>query len=171
MHVGLLFSGASKIPYYYTMLGVLIISLFIMLKIVHSRYGLFFRAIRENEAAASSMGVNIVRYKVLAFVLSSFFAGLAGAIYGHYIEVLTPNITHISKMGIIIAMAIIGGVENILAAALGGILLLFGLEYLRDFGGWRLVLFGGLLVLTLRFARNGLFHPVFRRLLENRQGG
>lgn len=165
LHVPLLFPGTSKIPYYYTMLGLLIISLFIMLKIVHSRYGLFLRAIREDEVAASSMGVNIVRYRVLAFVLTSFLAGLAGAVYGHYIGVLTPNITHISIMGLIIAMAIIGGVESLLAAALGGILLEFGLEYLRDFGAWRLVLFGGVLMLTLRFARNGLFHPVLRQLL------
>jgi branched-chain amino acid transport system permease protein len=61
-------------------------------------------------------------------------------------------------------MAIIGGVESLLAAAIGGIIVQVSLELLREFGAWRLVIFGALLVITLRFARNGLLAPLFQWL-------
>ena len=71
----------------------------------------------------------------------------------------------IPQMGLVIAMAIVGGVESLLAAAIGGIIIQIGLELLREFGAWRMVIFGALLVLTLRFARNGLITPLLHRLL------
>jgi len=68
-------------------------------------------------------------------------------------------------MGLVIGMAIIGGVENLIAATLGGILLEFGLESLRELGAWRMVAFGGLLMIVVRFARNGLIAPLYRKLI------
>lgn len=153
----------SRVPPYYIMLGVLIASLIFMYWLAQSRVGLFLRAIREDEEAAAARGVDVVRYKVLTFVLTSMLAGLAGAIFAHYVTVISPNIMVIPQMGLVIAMAIIGGVEGLLAAALGGIIIQLGLELLREFGAWRLVIFGGVLVLTLRFARNGLIAPLFQR--------
>lgn len=61
-------------------------------------------------------------------------------------------------------MAIIGGVESLIAAAIGGIIIQVGLELLREFQTWRMVIFGALLVITLRFAHNGLLAPLFQRL-------
>jgi branched-chain amino acid transport system permease protein len=158
----------KEIFYYYMGLGILVLSLAIMYKLVNSRSGLFFRAIREDEQAASSMGVNIVRYKILAFTISSSLAGLAGAFYGHFVGLITPSIALIPMMALVIAMTVIGGIENLIAAALGAIILQFGLEWLREFGVWRLVLFGVLLMLTLRFAQNGLVYPLYHRLLEGK---
>lgn len=159
-----LFSTTSKVPYYYTMFALLISCFIIMYRLVKSRYGLFFRSIREDEQAASAMGVNIVRYKIMAFVVTSLICGVAGVFYAHFTQMLSPNFTTIATMGLVIAMAVIGGVESLTAAALGGILLEFGLEYLRDFGAWRLVIFGALLMITVRFARNGLIYPVCKKI-------
>ncbi len=156
--------SVSRVPPYYVMLGVMVISLLLMYWLVQSRVGLFIRAIREDEEAAAARGVDVVRYKILTFVLTSMFAGLAGGIFAHYVTIITPNIMVIPQMGLVIAMAIIGGVESLMAAAIGGIIIQIGLELLREFGAWRLVIFGALLVLTLRFARNGLLVPVFRRV-------
>ena len=127
-----------------------------MLLLVTSRWGLFFRAIRENEDAAAAAGVKVVRFRILAFAITSSFAGLAGGFYGHYIGILTPDIGSVDQMGLVVAMAVIGGAESIVAAMIGALGLEFLVEALRSYGQWRLVLFGALLLLTMRFARNGL---------------
>ena len=155
----------SRVPYYYTMLVVLVVCLLVLYWLANSRVGLFLRAIREDEEAAAARGVNVVRYKVLTFVITSMIAGLAGGIFAHYITLLTPNIMIIPQMGLVIAMAIVGGVESLLAAAIGGIIIQVSLEALREFGAWRLVIFGAMLILTLRFARDGLIAPLIQRLL------
>jgi branched-chain amino acid transport system permease protein len=154
----------SRVPYYYTMLAILVICLGLMYWLVNSRVGLFLRAVREDEEAASARGVDVVRYKVMTFVITSMFAGLAGVFFAHYITIITPNMMILPQMGLVIAMAVIGGVESLLAAAIGGLIIHISLELLREFGPWRLVAFGLLLVLTLRFARNGLLAPFFQRL-------
>ncbi len=154
----------SRVPYYYTMLAVLLVCLLLMYWMANSRIGLFLRSIREDEEAAAARGVNVVRYKVLTFVVTSMIAGLAGGFFAHYITIITPNILIIPQMGLVIAMAIIGGVESLLAAVFGGIILQVGLELLREFGAWRLVIFGILLILTLRFARNGIVAPLLQKI-------
>jgi branched-chain amino acid transport system permease protein len=154
----------SRVPYYYTMLIVLLVCLFLMYWMANSRIGLFLRSIREDEEAAAARGVNVVRYKVLTFVVTSMIAGLAGGFFAHYITIITPNILIIPQMGLVIAMAIIGGVESLVAAVFGGIIIQVSLELLREFDAWRLVIFGTLLILTLRFARNGIIAPLLQRI-------
>lgn len=154
----------SRVPYYYMMLGVLVACLVFMYWLISSRVGMFLRAIREDEQAAAARGVDVVRYKVMAFAITSMIAGLAGAFYGHYVTIVSPNMMILSQMGLVMAMAIIGGVENLIAAAVGGVLIQVSLELLREFGSWRLVIFGALLMIILRFARNGVLAPVFRLL-------
>jgi len=156
----------SNVPYYYTMLALLVVCLLFMLWLAHSRIGMFLRAIREDEDAAAARGIDVVRYKVLVFVVTSAMAGLMGAVFAHYTAILTPSILVLSQTGLVIAMAILGGVENLVAAAVGGIIVQVGLELLREFGAWRMVIFGALLIVTLRFARNGLLSPLLQRVLS-----
>lgn len=163
-----LFASRSKVLYYYVVFAVLAASLLAMWMLVRSRYGVFLRAIREDEDAASAMAVDVVRYKIMAFVVSSLFAGLAGGLFGHYVLILTPNIMEIPQMGLIIAMAVIGGIESLAGAVAGAIIVEFVSEYLREFAEWRLVLFGLVLILTLRFSQNGLIYPLYRQLFEKR---
>jgi branched-chain amino acid transport system permease protein len=150
------FDATTDIPVYYLGVALLIVSMAIMLGLVTSRWGLFFRAIRENEDAAATAGVKVVRFRILAFAITSSFAGLAGGYYGHYIGILTPDIGSVDQMGLVVAMAVIGGAESLVAAMIGALSLEFLVEALRSYGQWRLVLFGALLLLTMRFARNGL---------------
>ncbi|NIS61204.1 MAG: branched-chain amino acid ABC transporter permease [Proteobacteria bacterium] len=164
-----LYLTVSKIPYYYTIFGLLVVSLLTMWAILRSRYGLFFRAIREHEQAASAMGVNIVRYKIMSFVVSSFFAGLAGGFFAHYVGTLTPNsIMEIPRMGLVIAMSVIGGIESLVGAVVGAIIVEFLQEYLRALEMWRFVIFGLALVFILRFSQNGLIYPIYERLAGRR---
>lgn len=163
-----LFASRSKVLYYYVMFAVLAASVLAMWTVVRSRYGVFLRAIREDEDAASAMAVDVVRYKVMAFMVSSFFAGLAGGLFGHYVLILTPNIMEIPQMGLIIAMAVIGGIESLAGAVAGAIIVEFVSEYLREFAEWRFVLFGLVLILTLRFSPNGLIYPLYRQLFRKK---
>ncbi len=167
------FSAVDKIPPYYAMMLLFVVSMLFMYWLTNSRFGLFIRSIREDEEAAAALGVHIVRYKVLVFTITSIIAAVAGAVYAHYVQVITPNILLIAQMSLVIAMAVIGGLESLLAAAIGAIAIEFMLELLRelhigplvvDMTTWRLVFFGLLLMLTLRFWNNGLLYPIIQRL-------
>ena len=114
--------------------------------------------------------MKVVRFRMLAFAITSSFAGLAGGFYGHYIGILTPDIGSVDQMGLVVAMAVIGGAESIVAAMIGALGLEFLVEALRSYGQWRLVLFGALLLLTMRFARNGLLALAWQQVRALRRG-
>jgi len=168
--LGTHYEATDKLPSYYVMLFLFLACLAIMAWLERSRFGLFVRALREDEDAAAALGVHTVRYRILVFVVTSMMAAAAGAVQAHYVGIITPNILIILQMSLVIAMAVIGGLESIVAAAIGAIILQFTLEFLRndftigsltiDMSTWRLVFFGLLLMLTLRFRRNGLIHPI-----------
>jgi branched-chain amino acid transport system permease protein len=157
-----LFETTARIPYYYTFLVLVVLCLIIMWLILRSRVGLFFAAIREDEDGAASLGVKVVRWKILAFTISSVFAGIAGAFYAHFVQLVSPSMMSLQEMGFILSMAVIGGFQNIFYAALGGVLLELLLEALREIGEWRLTLFGVVVILILRFAPNGIFGELLR---------
>jgi len=171
------FSAVDKIPSYYAMMLLFVGSLALMYGLTNSRFGLFIRSIREDEEAAAALGVHVVRYKVMVFTITSILAALAGAVFAHYISVVTPNILLIIQMSLVISMAVIGGLESLIAAAAGAIIIEFMLEFLRtqivlgpitiDMTTWRLVFFGALLMLTLRFWNNGLLHPIIQWLTRS----
>ena len=120
--------------------------------------------------AAAALGVNTTRYKVMVFTITTAMAAAAGAVQAHYVGIITPNLLFLLQMSLVVAMAVIGGVENFFAAAIGAIIIQVALESLRNsfnIGGfevdmtvWRLVFFGILLMVTLRFFRNGLIAPI-----------
>lgn len=171
---------ATRNANYYIMFGTLVLCLILMYIILNSRVGLFLKAMREDDEAASALGVDIVRYKVFIFVVTSMIAGLAGGVFYHNVgaERITPESMEILQMALVIAYAVIGGMESILSSAVGAFVSLYLLEALREVqlpfglmidgssvyepGAWRFALFGIILMLTLRFFRNGLLFPVIR---------
>ncbi len=175
------FDRTDKIPPYFTMFFLLLICLGIMTWLTRSKFGLFIRALREDQDAAAALGVNTTRYKILVFVITSSMAATAGAVMGHYTLIISPNNLIILLMSLVVAMAVIGGVESFVAAAIGAILIQFALEMLRntfEIGGyeidmtiWRLVFFGVLLMATLRLARNGLIAPVIEYFARGHVAG
>ena len=168
---------------YYLMFGLLIVCLLALYWVANSPIGLFLRAMREDEDAASALGVNVVRYKVLVFVFTSMIVGLAGAIFYSDVgsERIIPEQLEVLQMSLIIAYAVIGGMESLIGAAAGAFISRYLLEATRevvialplglttadggtDFvwetGAWRYALFGVIMVLTLRYMRNGLLYPI-----------
>jgi branched-chain amino acid transport system permease protein len=172
-----LYEGITPLVEYYITLGLLLGTMGLMYWLAGSRFGLFVRAMREDEEAASAMGVNVVRYKVLIFVITSMIVGLAGSVFYHQVGIITPNTMEILQMSLVIAMAVIGGMESLLGAAIGAFLSRIILEMLREinilglhieFGAWRYAAFGLLLMFTLRFAQNGLLYPIIDWLFLRR---
>lgn len=161
-----LFSGSANFPYYYFGLALLAASVAVMYAVVRSRIGLFLQAIREDEDAAEACGINTARYRILVFTLTSGFAGLAGAFYGHYVGILTPNLVTIPEMGLIVAMAVVGGIESLAGALIGAVAIYVASEELREFGQMRFVLLGVLIMLTQRFMQNGLIGPLVDRVAQ-----
>ncbi|HVA38524.1 MAG TPA: branched-chain amino acid ABC transporter permease [Candidatus Dormibacteraeota bacterium] len=151
-----LFHGDSDLPYYYAGFALLLFSLGIMQLVLRSRVGIFLRATREDEDAAEASGIDTSLYKIAVFTLTSAMAGLAGGFYGHFVGILTPNIVTIPEMGLVVAMAVVGGVESLPGAVVGAVFIWVLSEVLRDYGQMRFVILGLVIMLTQRFAQNGL---------------
>ena len=163
LHTERLFDTISRLPFFYTAFALLAVSLLCMGGIVRSRWGLFLRAIREDEQAAAASGVPVARLRILIFAIASGFAGLAGGFYSHYIGILTPSLGGLDLMALLIVMTVIGGMERLPTAVGGAFVVELLLEVLRGYEQWRLPIFGILLLLTMRFARNGLLAPLWLR--------
>jgi branched-chain amino acid transport system permease protein len=166
LHTAPLFASATRLPYFYAAFVLLAVSLLLMGLLVSSRWGLFLRAIREDEQAAAASGVAVARFRILAFAIASGFAGLAGGFYAHYIGIMTPGVGDLDEMAKLVVMTVIGGMERLPTAVGGAFAIEVLLELLRSYGQWRLPLFGVLLLLTMRFARNGLLTPLWLQLVR-----
>jgi branched-chain amino acid transport system permease protein len=160
LKVPLMLEG-SKLLSYYTGLGLFLLTVLTLSGVLRSRVGLFLVAMREDEDGAETRGINTVSYRLVAFVLTSAFAGLAGGYYAHVVGLVSPQMTRIGEMGLILAMSVFGGLESLLGAALGAIILQGLTEYLRIFTEWRLAIFAGLVLFTLKFAPEGILPSIY----------
>lgn len=163
--------GVSKIPkpsffgidlsisnygLYYLMLAFLVLTTVVMIAVVRSKMGRALTAIREDEIAATMMGIKTTVYKVIAFVISAFFAGLAGAFYAHMISFIDPNTFTFDTSILILSMVILGGMGTINGMFLGSALLVSFPEVLRFLQEYRFVVYGAILIVMMRFRPQGL---------------
>jgi branched-chain amino acid transport system permease protein len=150
------FDGRLIVPQYSNFIwigGFAIITIVVVYNIVHSDIGRSLISIREDELAAEAMGINTTRYKVLAFVISSAFAGIAGALFGHFRQFLHTNDFQFIRSIEIIIMIVLGGMGSISGAILGAIVITILPELLRQLPGnlinYRLVIYSALLVVIM----------------------
>jgi branched-chain amino acid transport system permease protein len=149
----------DPVNYYYLCLIVVAISLVILYRVEHSRIGLTFHAIHWQDKLAESVGVSTFRYRTLAFVISSFFAGLAGALYAHYVGAIAPDRFNVEEMVYVLIWAIVGGTATFYGPILGVIVLTILNEVvLRGLGvdEMRPMFYGAILILFILFLPNGL---------------
>jgi len=152
----LLFGTPRATPYYYLFLGLALGALLVAWQIVHSRIGAYLRAIRDDEEAAATMGVDTFRWKRFAFVVSAVFAAVAGAFQGHYIGLLSPTPMKFNEMATVIIMVISGGLRTFAGPALGAVFIELLSELLRRWGEIRMVLFALLVIAVIRLYPAGL---------------
>jgi branched-chain amino acid transport system permease protein len=150
-----LFLQSTKTPYYFAALGLACVVLFVLWRVVRSPVGITLQAIREDQTAAAVAGVNIAKYKLATFAVVGGLAGFAGAFLAHYILIVTPDWATQTQMALVITMAIMGGLGTFAGPILGAVFVQFLGEYLRVFGRYYMVIFGVVLISTLRFTPGG----------------
>lgn len=151
----------TKLSYYYLALVIIIISLVILYRVRKSWLGLMWSAINEADNLAQAVGINIMGHKILIFVISSFFMGLAGSIYAHYMRSLAPFGYPGSPFSFTASVytmiyVVLGGESSFLGPILGAILLTILPEMARGIKEYLPIVFGGILVLVVFFLPRGL---------------
>lgn len=160
------FQFSSRIPYYYIILIMLLTVVCVTYKIRNSQTGLYFIAIREDEDAAQSLGINTVRYKLLALAISVFFTALAGTFYAQYIRFIHPDSAMSVDFSLEIALpAIIGGTGTISGPVIGAFILTPIAEFTRailggGYAGVYLIIHGSILILTVVLVPGGVAEKI-----------
>ncbi|MBN1828330.1 MAG: branched-chain amino acid ABC transporter permease [Deltaproteobacteria bacterium] len=150
------FAEYSKLSYYYLLLIGALITLAVVYAAIHSRLGVNFRAVQNDERAAASLGVNVVRVRVLAFTISSALAGFAGGLYGHYLLLITPEIPSLDQQFLVLSMTVIGGMGSFAGPIIGAFSLEILSEYIRVYGEYHVLVFGLVALVAARFAPRGI---------------
>ncbi|MEZ5828136.1 MAG: branched-chain amino acid ABC transporter permease [Hyphomicrobiales bacterium] len=149
----------DPVNYYYLCLIVVLLSLLVLYRIERSRIGLTFNAIHWQDKLAESVGVNTFRYRMLAFVVSSFFAGIAGALYAHYVGAVAPNRFDVEEMVYVLIWAIVGGTATFYGPILGVVVLTILNEIVLralQIDQMRPMFYGATLILFILFLPDGL---------------
>ena len=146
----------DPIPYYYLTLAIVAICLFVLYRIENSRIGLTLHAIHWKASLAESVGVDAWRYRALAFIIGSFFVGIAGGLKVHYLGSVTPNQFTIGFMVFILIWVIVGGYNKFYGPIIGVVVLTVFDEAIRSFEVIRPAIYGGMLILSILFLPLGL---------------
>lgn len=152
--------------YYFSGLLMLAV-IFVLYLLSKSSFGLILRSIGENETASLGSGINTTFYKIVAFMISAFIAGVAGAMYAHAQMHVGPEMAHDSLSSLVLIMAVVGGMGTIIGPIIGAYLLTLANESLRFMGEFRLLIYSSAVVAIILFAPKGLldiFGRGFRRI-------
>ncbi len=141
---------------YYLVLTFLILTIFLVSRVVNSLIGRSFLAIKTSEGLADVIGINVMKTKILAFVLSTFFAGLAGGLYAGYIRFLGPQMADTSATFDMLLYLFVGGQASVVGPLIGTWIVLFLSEALQAVQQFRMVIFGAVLILLIMFFPKGL---------------
>jgi branched-chain amino acid transport system permease protein len=147
------------INYYYLTLVIVILSLFILYQLEHSHLNRKWRAIRDADSLALSVGINIMWYKVINFTIASFFAGIAGALFAHYQRALSVDVT--SRFGVmmslyLVILMVVGGKERFAGPIIGAIVIELISEIARPLGAYRPMLIGALAIVVMLLMPEGI---------------
>ncbi len=146
----------TTLDFYYLILSIAVITVFAMRRLIASRIGRAWVAIREDEVAAEAMGINTFRLKMLAFVLGSALAGLIGVFFAGKMAFISPESFTFFESVMILCMVVLGGMGSIPGIILGALLLITLPEVFREFQDYRMLAFGVALVLMMIFRPQGL---------------
>jgi branched-chain amino acid transport system permease protein len=157
------FSGTSKLPYYYVILAIALLTVALCRAISRRKIGYFFMAIREDEETAESIGINTTRYKLAALALSAALTAIAGAFYANYFLFVDPTIVLPLALSVeIVLIAIIGGLGTVAGPVVGATLLRLASEAFRNLTAGtkyeqaHVLIYGALLIVVILFMPGGL---------------
>ncbi|MEO7010340.1 MAG: branched-chain amino acid ABC transporter permease, partial [Caldimonas sp.] len=143
---------------YYVLAALLLVaSVALVVRLQRSHLGRAWRAIREDEVAAQASGVQLAGHKSLAFAIGAFIAGIAGSLLAHQYAYINPEIFGVDISVLALTMIVLGGMSNVVGTILGAIVLVGGPELLRPLGDFRILTYGVLLLLLIRYRPQGLW--------------
>jgi branched-chain amino acid transport system permease protein len=151
---------------YMVVLVLMVVSILAMIALTNSRFGTVFKAIRDDETSAEASGINTTKYKLAAYMISAFFAGIAGSLFALHFRAISPQAYSTLYSFYAIVMATLGGIATIFGSVGGAYFFVFLTEFLRGFADLSLLIFAVILIAVLRFASNGTLRPLLQRLKE-----
>ncbi|MCL1925591.1 MAG: branched-chain amino acid ABC transporter permease [Syntrophorhabdaceae bacterium] len=147
---------SSDLEYYYVVWAAVLLLFALSRNLVRSRMGRALRAIHTSETAASALGVDTQRYKIFVFVLSAFYAAVAGVLYAHYVTFVSPGTFGFPTSILLVTMVVLGGMASLWGAVLGALFLTLLPEWLRAIEHFDILVYGAILVLCMMFLPGGL---------------
>ncbi len=147
---------SSDREYYYVVWGAVLLLFALSQNLVRSRMGRALRAIHTSETAAAVLGVDTGRYKIFVFVLSAFYAAVAGALYAHYVTFVSPGSFGFHTSVQLVTMVVLGGMASLWGALLGALFLTFLPEALRAIENFDILVYGAILILCMMYLPGGL---------------
>ena len=163
--------GLNGIPKYsnYTIVYImLVITIIVITNLVNSRHGRAICSIRDNKIAAESMGIPVVYYKLLAFVVAAFFAGIAGVLYGHNLGILKPRTFDFNKSIEILVMVVMGGMGSIPGSVIAALLITVLPEILRGLQDYRMLIYAVVLIVMMLLNNNAKFNNFKQRVFSKK---
>lgn len=150
---------------------VMLATLWLVHRLVHSYWGNALRALREDDACADAMGIDVGRLKLQSFAVACFLAGVAGALFAHTTGYISPESFRFGESILVLSMIVLGGLGSLYGSVIGAVILTVLPELLRDLGHWRMIAVGGVLFLSILFLPKGLVGEVSAIELIRRQAG
>ncbi len=163
-------SGVTKISTFTSGFVLILITLFLILNLVHSRTGRAVMSVRDNRIAAESIGVSATRYRLLAFVISAAFAGMAGTLYAMNFSTVTANKFDFNTSILVLVFVVLGGLGNIWGSIVAAALLTVLPEMLRGLNDYRMLIYAILLIAMMIFNNSGLKTHLLEKRAARRAG-
>jgi branched-chain amino acid transport system permease protein len=151
------FTFSTRQSYYYLILACVIINYVVATRMVNSRFGRAMRAIRDNEEAAASSGIQVARYKIVTWIVAAFFSGIAGSLFAHSARYISPEVFTFWTSVNVIFMLIVGGMGTIAGSILGASVIVSLPELFRVFERYRMLIYPLSILLILIFAPGGVY--------------
>ena len=150
------FTGIPKETNFTLAFLFMVVTVIVIYNIIHSSQGRAMLSVRENEIAAESMGINAFKYKMIAFIIAAFFAGLAGGLYAHYMGYIQPASFDFNKSIDYLTFVVFGGMGSLSGSIIATIVLTFLPELLRGLGEFRMLIYPLALIILMIFRPQGL---------------
>jgi len=146
----------TKLAFYYSACILMVLTYWVLYRLVNSRLGHLCRSMQQNEELASSIGVNISYIRIVIFAISSFFGGIGGAMFGSIAQSVYPSSFQVADSVNFMLNCFLGGLGFVFGPMLGTLVLYFGWDLLFEFGNYQLLIYSIILIAIIRFLPNGL---------------
>lgn len=147
----------DRVSFYYLILILVVVVIFLMNRLINSGFGMAMQTIKADEIAAESIGIYPVKYKLIAFVLSSGIAGIAGCFFASYVSYISPTTFVYNTSVTILAMVVLGGLGSLAGSVIGATILTLIPEVLRFISDYRMLIFGALMVIMMIYKPEGFW--------------